>query len=147
MLQRATCVCCKQSVNNDQRNIFDDSLIINIQESDVNTKSDEYITLKDAIEIITALKVYYIIFYMGLYDSFRCITDISLFQISNVKDAVLCETCFQKVESYIKLRSQLVTSLERLINNEHNFNGTSAVLRSTENVQTSSVVNTGYYIN
>lgn len=28
-------------------------------------------------------------------------------------DAVLCETCFQKVESYIKFRSQLVILFER----------------------------------
>lgn len=37
----------------------------------------------------------------------------SYFQISKIDDAVLCKICFQKVESYIIFRSQLVTSFER----------------------------------
>ncbi|XP_018400922.1 PREDICTED: uncharacterized protein LOC108778291 [Cyphomyrmex costatus] len=58
----------------------------------MHEKPGGYMTLKDAIELITG------------------------YTISEIDNAILCDICFYKVESYIKFRSQLVASFGRLNN-------------------------------
>ncbi|KAM0726770.1 hypothetical protein ACS0PU_006931 [Formica fusca] len=83
------CVCCKQLSNDNHKDIFDDKLLIKSKENNTNEEFDKYMILKDAIELITG------------------------YMISKIDDAVLCKMCFQKVDSYIKFRSQLIASFER----------------------------------
>ncbi|KAL0134749.1 hypothetical protein PUN28_001488 [Cardiocondyla obscurior] len=80
------CICCKKSCKNNNKNVFDEKLLISLQE---NEESNSNITLKKAIELIT------------------CYT------ISEIGKPILCETCFHKVESYIKFRSQLINLFEK----------------------------------
>ncbi|XP_011264691.2 uncharacterized protein LOC105256473 [Camponotus floridanus] len=87
------CICCKQLSNDNYKNIFDEKLLIKTQGNVRNNEEfDKCMILRDAIELITG------------------------YTILKIDDAVLCETCFQKVESYIKFRSELVASFERCTN-------------------------------
>lgn len=88
------CVSCKQLSNDNHRNVFDEKLLINSQEIDTHEKPNGYVTLRDAIELITG------------------------YTISEIDNTILCETCFRKVESYMKFRSQLVASFGRLNNTQ-----------------------------
>lgn len=85
------CICCKELTNDNYKDIFDEKLLIRSQGNNVgnNEELDKCMILRDAIELITG------------------------YMILKKDDAVLCETCFQKVESYIKFRSQLVILFER----------------------------------
>ncbi|XP_050454946.1 uncharacterized protein LOC126853340 isoform X2 [Cataglyphis hispanica] len=83
------CICCKQLSNGNHKDIFDDKLLIKSKENNTNEEFDKCMILKDAIELITG------------------------YRISKIDNAVLCKICFQKVESYIIFRSQLVASFER----------------------------------
>ncbi|XP_018047967.1 PREDICTED: uncharacterized protein LOC108686918 [Atta colombica] len=84
------CISCKQLSDDNHRNVFDDKLLLNLQEKDTHEKPDGYMTLRDAIELITG------------------------HTISEIDNAILCKICFYKVESYIKFRSQLVASFGKL---------------------------------
>jgi hypothetical protein len=57
LLQAHTCCICYKQLSNDNRNIFDGKLLINSQEKDTCEKSDGYMTLRDAIELITGFTV------------------------------------------------------------------------------------------
>ncbi|XP_072742689.1 uncharacterized protein [Anoplolepis gracilipes] len=87
------CVCCKQLSNDTRRDIFDEKLLIKSQEYNTNELKNCMI-LKDAIELITG------------------------YMIMKIDDAALCEICFQKVESYVKFRSQLVAIFGRTNNTQ-----------------------------
>ncbi|XP_077258008.1 uncharacterized protein LOC143895075 [Temnothorax americanus] len=86
------CICCKRLSDDNCRNVFDEKLLIDSQEKDLREESDGHVTLRNAVEVITG------------------------YTISEIGKTILCETCFHKVESYIKFRSQLVASFGRLNN-------------------------------
>ncbi|KMQ92605.1 hypothetical protein RF55_7383 [Lasius niger] len=88
------CVCCKQLSNDDHRDIFDEKLLIKSRENNANEEFDKCMILREAIELITG------------------------YAISKINDAVLCEICFEKIECYIKFRSQLVTLFGRSNNTQ-----------------------------
>ncbi|XP_071635169.1 uncharacterized protein [Temnothorax longispinosus] len=88
------CICCKQLSDDTCRNVFDEKLLIDSREKDIHEESDGHVTLRNAIEVITG------------------------YTISEIGNTILCETCFHKVESYIKFRSQLVASFGRLNNTQ-----------------------------
>lgn len=110
------CVCCKQLSNDNHKDIFDENLLIKSQENNANEEFDKRMILRKAIELITG------------------------YAISKVNNAVLCEICFEKVECYIKFRSQLVTSFERSnntqVSNINLSNSTSTKVTETLNTQT-----------
>lgn len=110
------CGCCKQLSNGNRKDIFDENLLIKSQGNNAIEEFDKCMTLRKAIELITG------------------------YAISKVNNAVLCEICFEKVECYIKFRSQLVTLFERSnntqVSNINLPNSTSMKVTETLNTQT-----------
>lgn len=84
------CICCKQLSDDNRKNVFDEKLLITSQEKDTHEEFDGYMILRDAIELIIG------------------------YTILKTDNAILCKTCFHKVESYMKFRSQLIASFGRL---------------------------------
>jgi len=114
------CICCKQPSDDNLRDIFDDELVIRIQERECKAL-EEFVSLREAVETITG------------------------WGIVPVDKAILCKTCFRKVESYVRFRSHLVTLFKRMsddfipdldLSSEENANITDTSLNSKVSICT-----------
>ncbi|XP_011643381.1 uncharacterized protein LOC105431105 isoform X2 [Pogonomyrmex barbatus] len=93
-------VCLEPPDDNKHRRMFDEKWLINLEEENISKKSDGHKTVKAAIELILGYKV------------------------PEIYDIILCQTCFHKVESYIKFRSRLIKIFETynsIISNSSNL--------------------------
>ncbi|XP_076640627.1 uncharacterized protein LOC143352171 [Halictus rubicundus] len=90
-MQSICCGCLKSIPVDERKNIFDENLWISIhsKNSEETKENMKQIKLSDSIELITGLKIIE----------------------TNQQLVNLCSRCFQHVQSYINLRTQLLISL------------------------------------